>query len=89
MSEMDGFFVYMVLCADGTLYTGWTTNLVRRMAAHNGTSVGAKYTKTRRPVTLVYAERTQTKSEAMSREYAIKQLSRREKEKLIGWHAQK
>lgn len=85
MTGMDGFFVYIVRCADGTLYTGWTTNLVRRMAAHNGTTTGAKYTRTRRPVTLVYAERAQSKSEAMSREWAIKQMSRREKESLIGW----
>lgn len=55
------------------------------MAAHNGTNKGAKYTKVRRPVTIVYAERLGTKSDAMHREYQIKQLSRREKLKLIGW----
>lgn len=82
---MDGYFVYIVRCADGTYYTGWTTNLTRRMAAHNGGENGAKYTKSRRPVTLVYAERVETKHEAMRREYAIKQLSRRAKESLIGW----
>lgn len=80
-----GFFVYIVRCADGTLYTGWTTNLTKRMAAHNGTNKCAKYTKVRRPVTIVYAERLATKSDAMQREYQIKQLSRREKLKLIGW----
>lgn len=82
---MDGYFVYIVQCADGTYYTGWTTNLARRMAAHNGGAYGAKYTKSRRPVTLVYAERAETKKEAMKREYAIKKLSRRKKESLIGW----
>lgn len=55
------------------------------MAAHNGTNKCAKYTKVRRPVTIVYAERLATKSDAMQREYQIKQLSRREKLKLIGW----
>lgn len=55
------------------------------MAAHNGTGKGAKYTKTRRPVTIVYAERLKTKRDAMRREYQIKQLSRREKLMLIGW----
>lgn len=82
---MDGYFVYIVRCADGTYYTGWTTNLTRRVAAHNRGANGAKYTKSRRPVTLVYAERAETKHEAMRREYAIKQLSRRAKESLIGW----
>ncbi len=82
-SEFDGFFTYIVRCADGTFYTGWTTNLVRRMAAHNGTGAGAKYTKARRPVTLVYAERWGSKQEAMRREWEIKQMSRREKEVLI------
>lgn len=81
---MDGYFVYIVRCADDTFYTGWTNNLVRRIAAHNGGKNGAKYTKSRRPVTLVYAERMQSKSDAMAREYEIKQLSRKEKERLMG-----
>lgn len=80
------FYTYIVRCLDGTLYTGWTTNLVVRMAAHNGHgSSGAKYTKTRRPVTLVYAERHETKNEAMSREWHIKKMTRAEKMRLIGW----
>lgn len=82
---MDGFFVYIVRCADSTLYTGWTTNLVRRMTAHNHDAAGAKYTRARRPITLVYAERLASKSEAMSREFAIKQMTRTEKMRLIGW----
>ncbi|MCI5777213.1 MAG: GIY-YIG nuclease family protein [Bacteroidales bacterium] len=84
--EMGDFFTYMALCADGTLYTGWTTNLVRRIAAHNGAGcAGAKYTRMRRPVTLVFAERHDTKSEAMSREWHIKKMTRKEKMRLIGW----
>lgn len=85
--KKEGYFVYIVRCCDGTYYTGWTTNLTRRISAHNGGPCGAKYTKARRPVTLVYAERAATKNEAMSREFAIKQLSRKEKERLIGWHS--
>lgn len=75
-------YTYIVKCADGTLYTGWTNNLEKRMKAHNS-GKGAKYTKTRRPVKLVYYEEHETKNEAMSREYAIKQLTRKAKETLI------
>lgn len=83
---MDGFFTYIALCSDGSLYTGWTTNLPRRMAAHNGAGVaGAKYTSARRPVTLVYAESCATKQEAMSREWHIKRMKHQEKLRLIGW----
>lgn len=75
-------YTYIVKCADGTLYTGWTNNLEKRMKAHNS-GKGAKYTKTRRPVKLVYYEEHGTKNEAMRREYAIKQLTRKAKETLI------
>lgn len=75
-------YTYIVKCADGTLYTGWTNDLDKRMKAHN-CGKGAKYTKTRRPVKLVYYEEHDTKNEAMSREYAIKQLTRKEKVTLI------
>ncbi len=75
--------VYIVRCSDGTLYTGWSNHLEERIAAHNA-GKGAKYTKTRRPVVLVYHEAFETKEEAMRREYAIKQLSREEKLQLIG-----
>ena len=71
-----------VKCSDGTFYTGWTNDLTRRMEAHNQ-GRGAKYTKARRPVTLIYYEAFETKEEAMKREYAIKRLSRKEKEELI------
>ena len=72
-------YTYIVQCADGTLYTGWTNCLEKRLKAHNSGKNGAKYTKTKRPVTLVYYEGYATKEEAMSREYAIKQLTRAKK----------
>lgn len=75
-------YTYIVKCNDGTFYTGWTNDLTRRMEAHNQ-GRGAKYTKVRRPVTLIYYEAFETKEEAMKREYAIKRLSRKEKEELI------
>lgn len=80
-------YTYIVECSDGTFYTGWTNDLDRRIDAHNS-GKGAKYTKTRRPVTLVYYEMFETKEEAMRREYEIKQYSRRQKEKLIAGKSQ-
>lgn len=78
-------YTYIIKCADNTLYTGWTTNLKKRIDCHNS-GKGAKYTRTRIPVTLAYYEAFSTKQEAMRREYQIKQLSRREKEALIASH---
>ena len=78
-----GNYVYILRCADGTLYTGWTTDPERRTAAHNA-GKGAKYTKARRPVELVYLEEYDDRIEAQRREYEIKQFSRAEKEELIG-----
>lgn len=75
-------FVYIVKCKDNTLYTGYTTDLDRRVTEHNK-GIGAKYTKGRLPVRLVYFEKHDSKSEAMSREYKIKSLSRSKKLKLI------
>lgn len=75
-------YTYIVECKDGTLYTGWTNNLEKRLEAHNS-GKGAKYTKTRRPVKIVYTEMFETKEEAMSREFAIKRLSRQQKMNLI------
>lgn len=75
-------YTYIVRCKDDTLYCGWTNNLEKRLASHNA-GKGAKYTRSRHPVTLVYFETFDTKEEAMSREYAIKQLSRQEKLELI------
>lgn len=72
-------YTYMVECADETLYTGWTNSLETRLKAHNGTSAGAKYTRAKRPVTLVYYEGFATKEEAMRRECQIKKMTRAEK----------
>ncbi|MBQ7371352.1 MAG: GIY-YIG nuclease family protein [Blautia sp.] len=80
---MKYHYTYIVRCADGTLYTGWTNCLEKRLKAHNSGKDGAKYTRHKRPVTLVYYEAYATKEDAMSREYQIKQLTRREKLKLI------
>ncbi len=73
---------YMLKCSDGTLYTGWTNNLEKRLKEHNA-GQGAKYTRGRRPVKLVYTEIHDTKREAMQREAQIKKLTRKEKEALI------
>jgi len=75
-------WVYVVECSDGTFYTGYTTDVARRVAEHDAGD-GAKYTRGRTPVTLCHAERFDSKSAAMSREYEIKQLRRAEKERLI------
>lgn len=75
-------YTYIIRCKDDTLYCGWTNNLEKRIASHNA-GTGAKYTKYRHPVELVYFETFDTKEEAMRREYAIKQLSRAEKLNLI------
>lgn len=75
-------YVYILRCADGTLYTGWTSDLMQRVKAHNS-GHGAKYTRSRTPVTLVYSEEAPDKPAALKREYAIKQLTREQKEKLI------
>lgn len=75
-------YTYILECNDGSLYTGWTNDLEKRVACHN-TGKGSKYTASRLPVKVVYYEIFQTKQEAMRREYAIKQLSRKEKMNLI------
>ncbi|NNJ29248.1 GIY-YIG nuclease family protein [Lacrimispora defluvii] len=75
-------YTYLVKCADNTLYCGWTNHLEKRLEAHNQ-GKGAKYTKTRRPVELVYYESYPTKEEAMRREVQIKKLSRKDKLFLI------
>lgn len=75
-------YTYILKCKDGTFYTGWTNNLEKRLKDHND-GKGAKYTKARRPVELVYYETFEKKEEAMSREYAIKRMKRSEKETLI------
>ena len=75
-------YTYILKCKDGSLYTGWTNDLEQRVAAHN-TGKGAKYTKARRPVELVYFEEFETKKQAMKREYAIKQMARKDKLELV------
>lgn len=77
-------YVYVLRCGDDSLYTGYTTDLNRRVWEHNHSNKGAKYTRSRRPVVLVHSESYPSRSEAMKREYAIKQLSRADKLKLIG-----
>jgi len=74
------WFVYMLRCADGSLYTGITTDIPRRLAEHNGEgSQGARYTRSRRPVALAYSESADNRAEAARREAAIKRLSRMRK----------
>lgn len=75
-------FTYLLRCADGSIYCGWTNDVEKRLKTHNE-GKGGKYTASRRPVSLVYLERFDTKEEAMSREWHIKRLSRSEKEALI------
>ncbi len=79
---MKNWYVYIAHCADGTLYTGSTNNLEHRLTAHNE-GVGAKYTRSRRPVQIVYQQLCDDKSAALKREYEIKQLSREKKLLLI------
>lgn len=81
---MDGFYTYILVCADKTFYIGWTTNIERRITAHND-GKGAKYTRSRKPVSLLKYWSWDNRSEAMKYEYALKQLSRSEKEILAGW----
>lgn len=84
MSEaFTGMGTYIVKCSDGTLYTGATKDIVRRLEEHNLSPTGAKYTKMRRPVVLVYFESAESWSDACKREHAIKQLSRESKLKLL------
>ena len=75
-------YAYIVECADGSYYCGYTNNLEKRIATHN-CGKGAKYTRSRLPVTLVYHEEFDSKEEAMSREWHLKQLSHDQKKKLI------
>ncbi len=80
------WYTYVLRCADDSLYTGITTDLKRRLSEHNSSNLGAKYTKPRRPVRLVYSAEFENKSEASKEEYRIKKLSKEKKMQLI--HAQ-
>ena len=79
---MSENYIYILRCADESLYTGWTNDLDRRLAAHNA-GTASKYTRGRRPVELIYHETFSTKEEAMRREWAVKQLTRAKKLALI------
>ena len=79
---MDKHYIYIVRCKDGSLYTGYAKDIKQRIAKHNS-GQGAKYTKIRRPVELVYQEMFNTKSEALKREYEIKTFTREKKLQLI------
>jgi putative endonuclease len=84
-NKSEEHFVYILKCADKTLYTGYAKDLKKRLSEHNGKSKveGAKYTRSRRPVKLMYQEVFESRSDAQQREYAIKQLSRPQKLQLI------
>jgi len=77
------YYLYMVRCSDNSLYTGITTDLKRRILEHNESKKGAKYTKSRRPVVLVYEEKFENRAEASKREYTVKKLTKSKKEELI------
>ena len=83
MEKEKEWWIYIVACSDESLYTGITTDRERRIAEHNNSKKGAKYTRNRRPVDLVYSEMHPDRSTASKREYEIKKLSRAEKLKLI------
>ena len=77
------WYVYILCCADGTLYTGITNHLERRLSAHNA-GTASKYTRVRRPVVMVYREEVESKADALRRELSIKKLTRQQKESLLG-----
>lgn len=81
-ADIPSVYVYIVRCADGTLYTGWTTDVARRVAEHNA-GRGARYTRQHGPVALVYSESQPDRSAAMRREEEIKRRGRRYKERLL------
>lgn len=81
-AEKPVAYTYMLRCCDGSLYTGWTNNLQKRLQSHQS-GCGGKYTRTHRPVKLVYSESFSTKEEAMRREWQIKHLTKAQKEALV------
>jgi putative endonuclease len=85
-SQGSAWYVYIVRCADNTLYTGITTNLQRRIDEHNSEEGGAKYTRPRRPVDIVYHELAISRSEASKREYQIKKMRLQAKLDMIAGH---
>lgn len=83
MTQSKQYYVYIVECADGSYYTGYTTDIKRRVNEHNFSTRSAKYTRSRRPVKLIHEEVYDTLSEALKRESAIKKLTRKSKKVLI------
>lgn len=83
MKKKTKYIVYILECADGTLYTGITTDMERRLLEHNSSTLGAKYTSARRPVELVYTKIFKDRSAASIEESRIKKLSREEKLELV------
>lgn len=81
------YYVYIVRCADGTFYTGITTDIERRIYEHNTSEKGAKYTRARRPVTLVYTKAYTNRSDAAKEEARVKALSRKEKENMVQYQS--
>ena len=81
---MKPYYVYLVLCADSTFYTGISTDVERRVKEHNGTTKGAKYTRYRQPVSLAYQETWPNRSEAQKRENKLRSLSKKQKQDLAG-----
>ena len=82
MTQNNTWTVYFLRCNDNSLYTGITTDIKRRLHQHNNTKLGAKYTRARRPVVLVYSEIVSDKSSASKREYQLRTLNKKQKEKL-------
>ncbi|PCI54103.1 MAG: endonuclease [Gammaproteobacteria bacterium] len=83
MTQNNTWTVYFLRCNDNSLYTGITTDIERRLHQHNNTKLGAKYTRARRPVKLVYSETSVDKSTASKREYQLRTLTKKQKEKLV------
>jgi putative endonuclease len=83
MSKISTWCVYLLRCNDNSLYTGITTDIARRVDEHNNSKIGAKYTRARRPVTMVYQEVAEDKSSAASREYKLRKLKKHQKELLV------
>ncbi len=82
MADGEGWFVYLLRCADGSFYTGITTDLARRLREHNHSPRGARYTRARRPVSLAYAEPCADRAAACRREHQLRRLSRAAKQAL-------
>lgn len=87
-SQTGNWWVYLLRCNDNSLYAGVTTDIHRRTGEHNNSKLGAKYTRARRPVRLVYLEQAHDKSSACKREYQLRQLTKLQKEQLVSNYKQ-